>query len=805
MANSKKALSVWGIDIGQSALKALRCRLEGDDVVAEAFDFVEYPKILSQPEAEPEKLIADAIQQFLSRNDLRGCKVGISVPGQSGLAKFFKPPPVEVKKIPDIVRYEARQQIPFDLNDVIWDFQQMAGSSIEEGYALESEVGLFAMKREAVFRALKPFRDADIDVDLIQLAPISIYNMLGYDIYADRLQTQSYDPDHPPKSSVVLSLGTDATDLIVTNGFRIWQRNMPIGGNHFTRQLTKDLKLTFAKAEHLKRNAMQADDPKLVFQAMRPIFGDLVTEIQRSIGFFKGLDKKAEIENVLLLGNTVKLPGLQPYLAKNLGYEVSSFDRFHRLTGTEVVGAPAFKENQLAFGVVYGMCLQMLGKGPITTNLIPREIVMERVVRAKKPWAVAAVALAMIGMIGNYMFMSSSYANVNEGRWKDAESKVTSAKSASDQLRNEDETLKNKVELLKRIGTELSSNSDRRRLWLEVLAAIYGGMNRDPVLEKDPNVSPDEYKFFERKDFHFKKVESQFQEDLSKWFSKSLQEKYASQKLGREQLMGIAKPASTTGNTATAANDKDKLSGPGWVFELDGYHFYNGKKGEEKLDHVRRYLLEYFENGSIELPDEDGVMHRFTLKELGISHPIVDRFDFKVGEKVPNPLYLQLAGTMPTSIPGGAADRSSSSSGRPGLGGGGRPGLGGGGAGAAGGAGGAADFGDEIGSSTGGAGGGQSTSTPSSGGTGTSGGTGSFGSLPGASGRISEIRDENGRLVPPTYDVDVFSFTIQFVWRETPLSVRLQQQKKDEETKQKQNGSMQANTQDLKSILLTGN
>ncbi len=36
------------------------------------------------------------------------------------------------------------KQIPFDLNDVVWDFQQMAGSQISDGYALESEVGLFA-------------------------------------------------------------------------------------------------------------------------------------------------------------------------------------------------------------------------------------------------------------------------------------------------------------------------------------------------------------------------------------------------------------------------------------------------------------------------------------------------------------------------------------------------------------------------------------------------------------------------------------------------------------------------------------
>ena len=60
-----KSNSVWGIEIGQSALKALRCSLVDDEVVADAFDYIEYPKILSQPEAVPEELIADAINQFI--------------------------------------------------------------------------------------------------------------------------------------------------------------------------------------------------------------------------------------------------------------------------------------------------------------------------------------------------------------------------------------------------------------------------------------------------------------------------------------------------------------------------------------------------------------------------------------------------------------------------------------------------------------------------------------------------------------------------------------------------------------------
>ena len=86
---------------------------------------------------------------------------------------------------------------------------------------------------------------------------------------ADVAPAAEYDPENPPPSLVVLSMGTDTTDLVITNGFRVWQRSVPLGGNHFTKQLTKELKLTFAKAEHLKRNARQAEDPRLVFQAMR--------------------------------------------------------------------------------------------------------------------------------------------------------------------------------------------------------------------------------------------------------------------------------------------------------------------------------------------------------------------------------------------------------------------------------------------------------------------------------------------------------------------------------------------------------
>src|ERR671935_2143025 len=143
---------VWGIDIGQCALKALRLELVEDKVTATAFDYVEHPKILSQPDADPDQLIREALEKFLSRNSLKGDAVCISIPGQSGLARFVKLPPVEEKKITDIVRFEAKQQIPFPLEEVVWDYQRIAGGEAVGGFAMETEIGLFAIKRDIIQR-----------------------------------------------------------------------------------------------------------------------------------------------------------------------------------------------------------------------------------------------------------------------------------------------------------------------------------------------------------------------------------------------------------------------------------------------------------------------------------------------------------------------------------------------------------------------------------------------------------------------------------------------------------------------------
>jgi type IV pilus assembly protein PilM len=515
-----KAEAVWGIDLGNSSLKAVRCRqgVQRGRVTADAFDYIEYPKLLTQPGAEPEQLLSDALAQFQARNSVRGDKVAICVSGQSGLARFIKLPPVESKRIPDIVKYEARQQIPFDLQDVIWDYQQIAGGMEVEGFVLEAEVGIFAMKRDQVFRALAPLRAVGVDVDFVQLAPLALYNYLVFDQLYDLPAADEYDPEDPPPSWIVLSMGTDATDLVITNGFRVWQRSIPLGGNHFTRALTKELKLTFAKAEHLKRNASSAEDPKAVFQAMRPVFSDLLTEIQRSVNYFTSIDRTSKIAKILTLGNAMKLPGLQRYLGQNLGYEVARLDAFHALDGPEVVNAPAFKENLLSFAPSYGLAIQALGESSLKTNLLPREILKDRLIRQKKPWAVAAAAMVLLACTISFAAHSRALGTIAESVFGKAEQEASAVISESGTLKgdasNEESDFKKDDERRQHL---LATVKGRVR-WLEMLKAVNSCLPSDPPQPADPqNEQPKDIS--QRNEVHITSLQPYYFEDVSVWFA----------------------------------------------------------------------------------------------------------------------------------------------------------------------------------------------------------------------------------------------------------------------------------------------
>jgi len=369
-------LPVWGIDVGQCSLKAMKLQQAGDGVELLDVDIVEHDGILSQAEAEAPQMIRKALTTFISRKDLRKCLIVVAVPGQQTLTRFTKMPPVEQKKLPDMIKYEAGQQIPFDMDEVVWDYQIFAGED-----SPDVEVGIFAIRKELIRNHLSQFTELGIEPVIVQTSPMASYNAARFEWGVE-----------PGKAAILLDMGALATDLIIFEGNRIWSRPVPIGGNRFTEALVSAFKISFSKAEKLKRTAATSKYARQVFQAMRPVFADLVSEVQRSIGFYTSTHRDTHITRVVGMGNAFQLPGLQKFLQQNLQLEVEKISGFKKLNTSAASLPPEYAQQVMSFGVAYGLALQGLGLAAVDASLLPLDVSRRLAWRKKTAWFGAAAA-----------------------------------------------------------------------------------------------------------------------------------------------------------------------------------------------------------------------------------------------------------------------------------------------------------------------------------------------------------------------------------------------------------------------------
>ena len=129
--------------------------------------------------------------------------------------------------------------------------------------------------------------------------------------------------------------------------------------------------LSFPKAEKLKREAGTSKYARQIFQAMRPVFADLVQEVQRSLGFYQSLNRDARLARLVGVGSTFRLPGLQKFLKQQLQIEVdrpTSADGklagFRRISA-EGSQAADFSERAMNLATAYGLALQGLGQARV--------------------------------------------------------------------------------------------------------------------------------------------------------------------------------------------------------------------------------------------------------------------------------------------------------------------------------------------------------------------------------------------------------------------------------------------------------
>ncbi len=405
--------TVWAVDVGNNALKAIKLGLtDRGDVEVVGFAHIQHGKILTGvgvTEIERDELIAISLRRFVEQNEIDTDEVVISVSSQNSFARFVSLPPVEKKRIPELVRFEASQQIPFDINEVQWDWQLMektAGSN-------QNRVGIFAIKNEVVESLLEHFKAEQITVTAVQMAPMALYNYVVYD--RDELA------EAPDRAVVVLDIGAENTDLVVCTKSAVWQRCIPMGGNAFTKAIANAFKLSFRKAEKLKRTAPMSKYARQIFHAMRPVYSDLASEIQRSLNFYTNSNPNVKLTRAIALGGGTRMRGLLKYLHQTLRIPVERPETFKKLRIGPGVSATKFHDNAADFGVVYGLGLQGLGLGRITSNLLPRSIARSVAWAGKARYFTAAALLFLLVSImsfGRTSFDKASYNKAADVRQK---------------------------------------------------------------------------------------------------------------------------------------------------------------------------------------------------------------------------------------------------------------------------------------------------------------------------------------------------------------------------------------------------
>lgn len=406
--------SVWAIDIGNNSLKALRLQQAGENIEVIGLEYIEHPKILSAEgitEEEKNKIIRAALNTFAQRNELGKDPITISVPGQTSFARFIKLPPVELKRVPQIVKFEAVQQIPFDINEVEWDWQLMTKKD-----SPDTEVGIFAIKNELIGKYLENFSAENIRVSYVQMAPIALYNYAVFD---------RKDLDNADKNAVVLlDMGADNTNLVVCTKSGVWQRCIPLGGNNFTKTISETFKLNFEKAEKLKRGAPLSKYARQIYHTMKPVLTDIGTEIQRSLGYYSSSHKNTSFTKIISLGGGLKLPGLNKYLQQTTQIPTVRPDAFERLLPAQNISSAKLHENICDFAIAYGLGVQALNIAKIQTNLLPAKIARSMMWAQKSKFFTAAAVILLVASVLALLRASIDFSTCSSATSKDNQKKA---------------------------------------------------------------------------------------------------------------------------------------------------------------------------------------------------------------------------------------------------------------------------------------------------------------------------------------------------------------------------------------------
>ncbi len=408
-----------------------------------------------------EAVILKTLQELLSEKGARSKEVNVCAPGFHVFSKFVKLPPVEQSKVTQIIQYEAQQNVPFPLSEVVWDYQilgQAAGG--------ELEVLLVAIKSEIVEGLFRVADAAKLKLQVADVSPAALCNAFRYN-YGDL-----------EDCTMLLDIGAKTSNLLFFEKGKVYSRSINLGANSITQDFSAESRLKWEQAEKIKieegfvslggayeepENPNQAAISKIARQFMTRLH----IQVNQTMQFYRGQQGGSQPVRLFLSGGASIMPYTAQFFAEKLNVPVEYFNPFRNVQIDQSVNLEELARVAHSMGEVVGLGLRNLAHCPVELNLMPESTRKWRAFNEKKPFIIATVftIVAMVAAIG---LLFQQLKDVKENKLATIQPQLDAARSNDQKFTSANSEFKKASDELAQIGGLIGD----RYYWVDVMPEL---------------------------------------------------------------------------------------------------------------------------------------------------------------------------------------------------------------------------------------------------------------------------------------------------------------------------------------------
>ena len=383
---------ILALNIGASRLALAEFRVKN----GQAPELVQYGMaemgIEPESETDPSAYIVSTLRDIMRDRGIRPAPLLMTLSGQAVFPRFVKLPPVARDKILSMIQYEAEQNVPFPIGEVVWDYQMIGNAD-----AGEQNVMIVAVKTENVVALTDCVVAAGLEPEVVDVASLALYNCVWFN-YPDL-----------EGCTMVLDIGARSTNLVFIEEGRIFSRSIPVAGNTITQEIAKSLQVDFRAAERMKREhgfvalggvyaGSEDETADRVSKVVRNVVTRLHAEVNRSINFYRSQQGGSVPARVLLTGGSSIIPHMDTFFREKLKVEVDYLNPFINVTVGGRASAERVSEEFFGLGEVVGLALRRTRTCPVEINLMPPNLVQKKLFRKRIPVFGAAAAALLLAL-----------------------------------------------------------------------------------------------------------------------------------------------------------------------------------------------------------------------------------------------------------------------------------------------------------------------------------------------------------------------------------------------------------------------